>query len=328
MLQNSQGQGGGQDWNRQAYMMDQLANQRGGYGDYGGQQGQDYGRRGAFEQQNMGRHRYPQQFDPGHYPPELMSTTSSKKKGSKISKKSKAASSRGSVIHENRELLNMERIYQIRGITDELGLMEKELCYTFKNFRKVTPFYKLKVPLKGVEIVSTTNSRPKTPTSVSISSQPTESKKSNKYLQNYFKKYEPEDAQAEPIDEDPLRMQPEREFSSTMPKATKPPQINPAKPQAKRSVKDLYKGLLSSNDALSFDGQDRHKDQFNPIPGDQDTIGFDSNVHSLRASQVSRTSSGSKRRESFDNFRRQYFADTNLKQNVVPPSSVAKKFTR
>lgn len=328
MLQNSQGQGSGQAWNRQAYMVDQLANQRQSYGAQGGFQQQDYGRQANYEGAGMERYGYGQNFEAGYYPPEMMSTTSTRKKSSKGSKKSKTVSSRASVFSETGEILNMERIYQIRGISDELSVMEKELCYTFKNFRKVVPFYKLQKPPKGVEVIETKSSKQKTSASVSSSSKPSEPKSTNKYLQNYFKKYEPEETQAEPIREDPLVMQPEREFSSTLAKPTKPPQQQASKAPAKRSVKDLYKVHSTTSDALSFDGHERHKDQFVSKAGEQDTIGFESNMHSLRGSQLSRDSSGSNRRESFENFRRQYFADTSLKPKIVPPTSYAKKFTR
>lgn len=327
MLQQAQGGPGYAGWGQHAYMVDQLANQHRGYDPRAGNYRADGGHYEHYmqpeDQMFMPHGRFPKDY----LLPDQRSTSSSKRSTKKSTKKSKSESSRLTITSEAGDLLNLDRLYQIKGIKDDVTQLERDLAFIFKGYMKVVPFYKLSKLPKGIEGGATKPSRPPTPIESSVKSKPPEPKKTNKYIQNYLQKYEPEAVDAVSDMGDPFGLRPEKELASTMPKPSKP-QTKPAKPKREKSVKDLYKAQGSHDDALSFDGHDRHRDQFNQGTTEHDTIGFDSNMHSLRGSEVSRVSSGSNRRESFENFRRQYFADTSMKQQPAIATTVAKKFTR
>lgn len=252
---------------------------------------------------------------------------SSFSKSKKSASKQKASTARSKTHPDLDGALSLETIETIRTIKDEIAFLERDLSYTFKNYMRIVPFYKLPKPPKDVEMVSSKSTRPPTPIEP-ISKPKLETKKTNKYIQNYIDKYEAPvmNTQKPKIDLPPSY--PERDYASTIPKPSKPPEDrNPGKP--KKTSYDLYKKApVVANDSMSFDGQDRVKDQYQTLTLDQEGFNLDSNIHSLRNSNVSRASNGSKRRESFENFRRQYFQDTTVKPNFVPQQSVVKKFTR
>lgn len=323
MPKGQQGQFYGQ-WPQQPYMADQLPNNRGYQMDRQGYPSNEDLR----TQDRMGGPRFVNPFIQPNFPPmPELSRGSSFAKSKKSVTKPKAVTARSKANMQQGDLLDNETIEAIRSIKDDVAYLERDLAYTFKNYRSIVPFYKLPRPPKEVDAVSIKSTRPPTP-SETTNKPKAEPKKSNKYIQNYFEKYEADTIGSQKRSADLTAGYPEREFASTIPKSTKPPE-NKTASKPKKTSQDLYKrAQVATNDSMSFDGQSRPRDQHQTLTMDQEGINFDSNVHSLRNSEMSRVSTGSRRRESFENFKKQYFKDTSIRQNVMPVQSVVKKFTR
>lgn len=323
MLPGQQGQFYGQ-WPQQPYMADQIPNNQGYQVDRN-----PYGNSRDFQDpQGMNGPRFVNPFMNQNLPSrEELSRASSFTKSKKGSTKPKSVTARPIIYSEHDGLLNSETIDTIRSIKDDISYLERDLTFTFKNYKKITPFYNLPKPPKEVEIPTTKSTRPPTPNEL-VSHPKQNPKKVNKYIQNYLEKYEPDEPVSQVTKPNVFQELNHAEFNSTIPKPTKAPEQKAvSKPQ--KTSHELYKKLQPvQNDSMSFDGSSRPRDQYQTLTLDQEGINFDSNIHSLRNSQVSRASTGSKRRESFENFKRQYFQDTSVRPNLIPPQAVSKKFTR
>lgn len=310
-------------WPQQPYMADQIPNFHGYQQDRIHQ-----GSRGDLQyHESMAGPRLGNPFAPQYLPShEDLSRGSTISKTKKPPSKVKSATTRQKAFHESDGLLNIETIETIKGIKDEIGYLERDLALTFKNYKKIVPFYKLPKPPKEVELASNKSIKPQ------IQTEPTaipkgEPKKGNKYIQNFFEKYEPEPTMMQGSSGRSNKVEPTQDFNSTLPKPSKPDVK--AVPKPKKTSQDLYrKQPGASIDSLTYDDPSRARDQYQTLTMDQEGLNFDSHLNSLHNSQVSRASTGSKRRESFENFKRQYFNDTSVKPSLVPPQAVAKKFTR
>lgn len=311
-------------WPQQPFMADQIPNNHGYANDR-----QHYASRGGYmETDSMNGPRFVNPMIPLHQASRSdMSQGSSFNKSKKGSTKPKAVTTRPKHNTDFDSLLNSETIDAIRTIKEEVSYLERELGFTFKNFKKIVPFYNLPKPPKEIELSTSKTTRPPT-SSDQVSLSKKEPKKVNKYIQNFFEKYENEEPVSQGIKSNTFVPHQQAEFNSTIPKPTKPPEPK-TNNKAQKTSQDLYKRSSPlHNDSMSFDGSSRPRDQYQTLTLDQEGINFDSNIQSLRNSQMSRASTGSKRRESFENFKKQYFQDTSIRPNLVPQPPISKKFTR
>ena len=233
----------------------------------------------------------------------------SKKAGSKKANGSqvKAQTARTARNRVHEELLDPVVIDEIRGIKNDLAYLEKDLSYVFPDFAHVQPFYKQQASFKHLDSTarpaekSSSIDRPVKEVAVQAKQQSREApKKTNKYIQNYLDKYESGDQDLRTIDNSLQQKAANERMKATLPK-TKP--AAPREPQKHQPASNLY-------------------------PLVSEPLTFDSHIPSHNASGLSLASNSSKRKENFENFRRNYFGDGGHAAPADPIEDRMSKFTR
>jgi len=203
-------------------------------------------------------------------------------------KKAQSARNPPSSFDGSGPMLDPVALEEIRAIKDDLAYIERDLAYNFKGIMKVVPYYKQNQPLPAPEKKSS-----KAPKNSLPPKEPKE-KKVNKYVQNFLDKYD------------------QPQLNMTQPPPAPRPAPKSSQPQDRELAKTLPKAAQARvDDSISFFGD--KNDGYS-----QDDGG------SLRVSQMSHASTQSKRRESFEKFKRNYFPS----QQQAPVEDLAKKFTR